>query len=140
MISQLPLALETPDPRRLCRRSDVGGSVEAAVALVESGRESSQVLYTIGLVVSLPGRTSAELAEETREIGERLGYSLDKWRHVLGRRLSTAEDEGRGPIIGHQHSFNVDKPWRVVEPEIERCRVSPGSPRSIRWYAKGWAA
>lgn len=128
MTDQLPLALVAPSPHRLYRRSDSGASAVAAAEIVESGAETTQVLLAIGLVTSLPGRTSAELADETKEIGARMGFDRREWRYVLGRRLSTAEDEGRGPIIGSERRFKPEKWWR---------RVDPGQGAQIRWWPKG---
>src|SRR5690606_11369132 len=112
VLGYLPTAVTDPDPRRLVRRGDSGGSAEAAVRVVESGAETSQVPQCIALVVSLPGRTSAELARETADVGARLGFDAREWRYVLGRRLSAGEDRGRGPIVGVEHRFVPERPWR----------------------------
>lgn len=130
--NQLPLAFTDPDPRRLARRGDSGGSLAAAVGLVESGRDQVQVAFAIALVVSLPGRTSAELARETAKLGAQQGFDPREWRYVLGRRLSEAEDEGRGPIVGHEYRFHPLKPWRAVSPEQPPCKVA--NRRAIRWW------
>lgn len=135
---QLPLALTAPDPRRIVRRSDSGASAAAAVEVVESGAEAAQVLYVIGLVTSLPGRTSAELAQETAEVGARLGFGPAAWRYTLARRLSTAEDGGAGPIVGHEWRFVPQRPWREVEPDLAPCRCS--GKRAIRWWPVGGRA
>lgn len=133
MIGQLPLAFTAPDPRRLCRRSDGGGSAAAARHLIESGRDAVQVAIVIALVTSLPGRTSAELAAETERIGrDRFGVQPRDWRYVLGRRLSEAEDEGRGPLIGSENRFHPERHWRRVEPEQPPCRVA--GRKAIRWH------
>jgi hypothetical protein len=130
--SQLPLALVAPSPHRLCRRSDGGGSAAAAAEAVGSGRDASQVLWVIGLVTMFPGRSSKELARETETMArDRFGISADRWRYLIARRLSEAEDEGRGPIVGCQNSPNASRPYRLMNPTQAKCRYAEA--RCIRW-------
>jgi hypothetical protein len=83
----------------------------------------------------LPGRTSRELAAETAEVARaRFGYSAEKWRYVLGRRLSEAEDEGRGPIVGSEVRFHLDRNWRRVDPDQAPCFYSDRA--GIRWWPR----
>jgi len=142
LLTQIPLALLDPSPHRLVRRGDGPGSVAAAEKMVASRRMETQVLEAISLVSMYPGRTSAELADETAWFAERNGIEPGRWRTVLGRRLSDAEDGGRGPIIGHEVHFHASKPWRAVNPEQSECRVS--GRHAIRWWpvavARGEAA
>jgi hypothetical protein len=133
--SQLPLDLVAPSPHRLCRRSDGGGSLAAAVETVESGRDAAQVLWVSGLVAMIPGCSSKELAFETwRMASDRFGINAERWRYVIARRLSEAEDRGFGPIIGSQIRPNIDKPWRLVDPDQALCKHAEQS--CIRWWPK----
>jgi hypothetical protein len=133
-LNQLPLALVAPRPYRLVRRGDSAAAVAAAVDLVESGQDQAQVAFAIALVVSLPGLTSAELAARTVHFGKSQGFDPSSWRYVLGRRLSEAEDEGRGPIVGCENKPHLEKPWRRVDPLQAPCTTNCRKAKAIRWF------
>jgi hypothetical protein len=134
---ELPQAIEHPreHARRICRSTDSAGSISAAVDLVESGKNALQVSVVTMLVVSLPGRTSLELAHETARVGlDTFGFEFDRWRYLLARRLSEAESDGRGPIVGSQNRPSIARPFRLVNAKQAPCKFAETN--SIRWYPR----
>jgi hypothetical protein len=136
---ELPEAITHPNPRRLVRSTDSAGSISAAVDLVESGRDALQVSVVTMLVLSLPGRTSLELAHETAREGlQTFGFPFDRWRYLLARRLSEAESDGRGPILGSKNSPDLARPFRLVDSAQPPCKYA--GTNSLRWWPKAMKA
>jgi hypothetical protein len=70
--------------KKLSRKTDWGGSQDAAQDHVESGRLHTNMLIAVDAVSRYPGRTSKDLSA--------VDGRLDRWE--MGRRLANAYDAG----------------------------------------------